>query len=292
MGLLVACTFLMGCTNGSGLPSKGTGGSSHGGSAAGGTGGLGTGGGGGSTAEATMTGGTRSGSGGVAGGSGSSAGGLAGGSSGTGGATICPAIACLLPACPYGTLPSTSPCGCPTCAPPPDAGQTLDGPMNGPMDGPIADGPIVACGAATDPTCASGTHCEWSDKLCGSRTHGACASFPGGVLCAISAEPVCGCDGKNYASPCEAARAGVDISSNASCPEPAGLFRCGWSYCQHNVQYCHAQVGGAVSNPGSYVCNGLPTACGGVPSCACVAGNATICDTSANGDVTATLEVP
>ena len=289
-----------------------------------------------------MTGGTRSGSGGVAGGSGSSAGGLAGGSSGTGGATICPAIACLLPACPYGTLPSTSPCGCPTCAPPPDAGaaldapvedaykadgptictaacvlpncpngtvkgpppcncpvcapvdagQPIDGPMNGPMDGPIADGPIVACGAATDPTCASGTHCEWSDKLCGSRTHGACASFPGGVLCAISAEPVCGCDGKNYASPCEAARAGVDISSNASCPEPAGLFRCGWSYCQHNEQYCHAQVGGAVSNPGSYVCNGLPTACGGVPSCACVAGNATICDTSANGDVTATLEVP
>ena len=106
---------------------------------------------------------------------------------------------------------------------------------------------------------------------------------------------MCGCDGKNYASPCEAARAGMDISSNASCPEPTGLFRCGWGYCQHNVQYCHAQVGGAITNPGSYVCYALPAACGGVPSCACVAGSATIstiCNTNANGDVTATLEVP
>jgi len=51
-------------------------------------------------------------------------------------------------------------------------------------------------------------------------------------------------------------------------------------------------VGGAVTNPGSYACNALPAACGGVPSCACVAGSATICGTNADGDVTATLEVP
>ena len=406
---IVAWSLLASCTSDSGLPSKGAGGSTNGGSAAGGAGGLGTSSDGGSTGgvtgsggttttnsggaaggggsglsggragggTTTTTGGARSGSGGMAGGSGSSAGGSGGWNGGTGGTTICPAITCLLPACQYGTLPSTSPCGCPTCAPPPDAGAPFDAPIedahraDGPTvctaacvlpncpsgtvkgpppcscpicapidagrasDGPIADGPIIcagiacpmiaclngyvpsptpcgcptcapadagagsgvgaACGGANDPACASGTHCEWSDKLCGARTHGACASFPGGVACSISAEPVCGCDGKNYASPCEAARAGVDISSNASCPEPTGLFRCGWSYCQHSVQYCHAQVGGAITNPGSYACNALPAACGGVPSCTCVAGSATIstiCNTNANGDVTATLEVP
>jgi len=403
MGLLVACTLLVSCTNNSGLSFQGAGGSSNGGTAAGGAGGLGTSGGGGSTGGATgnggttttdtgavsgggsgpsggraggggtitMTGGTRSGSGGVAGGVGSSAGGMGGGNGGT---TICPSIACLLPACLYGTLPSSSPCGCPTCAPPPDAGAALDAPVedahkaDGPAvctaacvlpncpsgtvkgpppcscpmcapidagqasDGPMADGPMIcagiacpmidclngdvpsptpcgcptcapvdagdgsgvgaACGGANDPACASGTHCEWSDKLCGSRTHGACVSFPGGVTCGISAAPVCGCDGKNYPSPCEAARAGVDISSNTSCPEPTGLFRCGWSYCEHNLQYCHAQVGGAITNPGIYACNALPAACGGVPSCACVAASPMICSTNANGDVTATLEVP
>ena len=363
--VLVAFTLLASCANDSGLLSQGGGGSS--GTAEGGTGGLGTRGGGGSTGGVTgrggttpvagalsgggsgpsggragsggaitITGGTRSGSGGVAGGAGNSAGGVGGRSGGTGGATICPTIACLLAECVYGTLPSASPCGCPPCAPPPDAGAAFDAPTvdahqadspavctaacirpncpNGTVKGPppcncpvcpsidagqLADGPVdagegagAACGAASDPTCASGTHCEWSDKLCGARTHGACVSFPGGAACPVLAVPVCGCDGKNYPSPCEAARAGVDISSNTSCPEPTDMFRCGWSYCQHNLQYCYAQVGGAVTNPGSYACNALPAVCGGVPSCACVAGSATICNTNAKGDVTSTLEVP
>ena len=111
------------------------------------------------------------------------------------------------------------------------------------------------------------------------------------MACVIPAAPVCGCDGKNYPGTCDAAKAGVDISSSTSCPEPAGMFRCGWSYCQHNVDYCYAQVGGAVSNPGSYVCDPLPAACNGVPGCACVTGGST-CNANAQGDVTVTLAVP
>jgi len=154
-----------------------------------------------------------------------------------------------------------------------------------------ASGVGAACGGAGDPACSTDTYCEWSDNLCGARTHGACATIPRGVACVIPAAPVCGCDGKNYPGTCDAAKAGVDISSSTSCPEPAGMFRCGWSYCQHNVDYCYAQVGGAVSNPGSYVCDPLPAACNGVPGCACVTGGST-CNANAQGDVTVTLAVP
>ena len=321
-----------------------------------------------------MTGGAQSGSGGVGAGAGNLAGGTGGMGSETGGVISCRPSLCIQPLCPYGTIPSTSPCGCPGCAPAPDAGPVVDAPLedsrklDGPMvcnaacilpkclsgtvkgpppcncpicapndagqssDGSVADAPIIcpgllcptiaclngyapsstpcgcptcapadagvvlgvgaACGGTNDPACTGGTHCEWSDKLCGARTHGTCSNFPAGVFCAPSAEPVCGCDGQNYASACEAARASIDFSSNKNCPEPTGMFRCGWSYCQHGVQYCHAQIGGAITNPGSYTCNALPASCGGVPSCACVAGTATLCSTNANGDVTATLEVP
>jgi len=150
----------------------------------------------------------------------------------------------------------------------------------------------AACGGTGDPPCASGTYCEWSDNMCGTRTHGACASVPMGVACVISSAPVCGCDGKNYPGACEASKAGVDVSSNATCPEPANMFRCGWSYCQHSVQYCHAQVGGAVTNPGVYTCTDLPAACGGVSTCACVTGSSSGCTTNPNVDVTVTIAVP
>ncbi len=81
-----------------------------------------------------------------------------------------------------------------------------------------AAGVGAACGGTGDPACSTDAYCEWPDNLCGSRTHGACATIPRGVACAISAAPVCGCDGKNYPSTCDAAKAGVDVSSDASLP--------------------------------------------------------------------------
>jgi hypothetical protein len=149
----------------------------------------------------------------------------------------------------------------------------------------------AACGAATDPPCGDWTYCEWPDNRCGASSHGACVATPKAVLCIISTAPVCGCDGQIYAGVCEAAKAGVDVSSNANCAAPTNMFRCGWSYCRHKEEYCYAQVGGAVTNPGSYVCTPLPAACAGSPSCACVPG-ASMCTSDAQGDVTATLAVP
>jgi hypothetical protein len=165
---------------------------------------------------------------------------------------------------------------------------------SGARDASLVDdaGVGAACGALTDPPCADGTYCEWSDNRCGAIMHGACAAIPRGVLCAISSAPVCGCDGQNYPGECQAAQAGVDVSSTATCPVPTGMFRCGWRYCRHDLDYCSAQVGGVVSNPGSYTCKALTAACNGAPSCACVAPNSTLCTADAQGDVTVTLPVP
>ena len=45
---------------------------------------------------------------------------------GTGGTSGCPLIACPAIGCLYGYVPNPEPCGCPTCAPPPDAGVAKD----------------------------------------------------------------------------------------------------------------------------------------------------------------------
>jgi len=150
----------------------------------------------------------------------------------------------------------------------------------------------AACGGPSDPPCTGFTFCDWPDNRCGTGVQGACAAIPRGVLCAISPAPVCGCDGQNYLGGCQATQAGVDVSTTASCTPPAGWFRCGWTYCQHNVHYCSAQVGGAVTNPGTYTCAALPATCNGAPSCTCIGANGRLCSISAQGDVTVTQEVP
>jgi hypothetical protein len=106
----------------------------------------------------TGTGGAVGGAGGKVGGEGGSAGGGGGAAGGAGGATICPAIACLLPNCQYGTVPSTSPCGCPTCAPPPDGGSDAANISDSAAekDTRPADVPVVCTGACAQPICPNG----------------------------------------------------------------------------------------------------------------------------------------
>ena len=68
---------------------------------------------------------------------------------------VCPAIACVLPACAYGTQPSPEPCGCPICKLPPDG---IDG--GKPLDGAAGDAlgclpvacPAIACAGGVQPS--------------------------------------------------------------------------------------------------------------------------------------------
>jgi hypothetical protein len=216
--LVSGCVF-MACTGNSGLGLSGQGGSKGmGGSTTSGTGGcglcivLGSGGntesgsGGASTGLGGMTsyGGGTIVMGGVTGG----AGGVGAATGGIGGTTICPAIACLLPNCPYGIVPSTSPCGCPTCAPAPDgggdAGNTSDVAVTGgspETGGGMADA-RVSCSPQSK--CPNNMVCGYS-IVQGCSALGTCLLRPTPLPCnAIVELAACGCDGKtiNWSGGC------------------------------------------------------------------------------------------
>jgi hypothetical protein len=146
------------------------------------------------------------------------------------------------------------------------------------------------CGGTGDAACPTGAFCAWSDERCGAGlVHGVCKSPVGGVTCVQ--RPACGCDGKVYSNPCEANSAGTDLAVDGTCTPPTGTFECGWSFCTLDTQYCAAQVGGAVGNPGTYACTATPSSCAGSATCACLAPSFP-CTQDASGGVTVTQEVP
>ena len=79
--------------------------------------------------------------------------------------------------------------------------------------GPVTagDGSGLVCSVNQD--CETGSFC-WSEPgECG--TVGKCRPMP--ELCPDVYDPVCGCDGQNYASDCVAAIAGVSVASEGEC---------------------------------------------------------------------------
>lgn len=103
--------------------------------------------------QAGSTGGNTVGSGGTVGtggGGGVSTGGTSGDTGGTGG---CPSQGlCVELACVGGLQPNPDPCGCPICAPTPDAGVAKDaGNSDAPRICPLAPCPLLACPYGTLP---------------------------------------------------------------------------------------------------------------------------------------------
>jgi hypothetical protein len=155
--LLAGCLFVVACAKEGDVKTDGTGGAAaFGGQTGTASGGVrGTSPGAGGTVDGA--GGQPSSTGGASAGQGGATGGATGGAGGAGGATICPAIACVMPVCPYGTLPASGPCGCPTCAPPPvDGGADAAADAN-PGDSIGTDAVGVCSAACVLPTCPNGT---------------------------------------------------------------------------------------------------------------------------------------
>lgn len=65
-------------------------------------------------------------------------------------------------------------------------------------------------------TCLRGEFCNYNEGTCSLRTKpGVCTEVP--TSCPIVRAPVCGCNGKTYASPCEAQRAQIAIDHTGPC---------------------------------------------------------------------------
>ena len=134
----------------------------------------------------------------------------------------------------------------------------------------VNSGPcVVACGGPGNLICPAGQVCQLKDGDCGaSGTPGTCAPRP--VTCA-TAPPVavCGCDGKTYASRCNAelsGAAGVNVAVAAACT-------CGGP---NNVKceagkFCNFAVGTCAGANPTGTCTVPPKTCQPVasPVCGC-----------------------
>jgi hypothetical protein len=80
---------------------------------------------------------------------------------------------------------------------------------------PVAEGGM--CGGFAGFQCAEGLSCQMEAGQC--RTvadaSGVCRKRP--QMCTMIYAPVCGCDGKTYASACNAAAKGVSVAAEGEC---------------------------------------------------------------------------
>ncbi len=86
-------------------------------------------------------------------------------------------------------------------------------------DGGFDDGAVkTSCGARAGNTCADSEYCAYAEgQLCGAADASATCE-PRPVGCPTILSPVCGCDGKSYASACMAAVAGTGVNQSGDCP--------------------------------------------------------------------------
>jgi hypothetical protein len=98
------------------------------------------------------------------------------------------------------------------------------------------------CDPGAGVTCGEGEFCKYPPGAC--HCHdcaccdvvGECTQIPLG--CPDNVDPVCGCDGKTYFNPCEAAAAGVSLAYPGPCAEA-----CDSNHDCGDRHYCHKRLG-------------------------------------------------
>jgi hypothetical protein len=101
-------------------------------------------------------------------------------------------------------LACSSPGGAPAQSTPPTNART-----------PVAEGGM--CGGFAGFQCTEGLSCQMHAGQCKTvaDASGVCRAPP--KMCTMIYAPVCGCDGKTYASACNAAAKGVSVAAEGEC---------------------------------------------------------------------------
>ena len=97
----------------------------------------------------------------------------------------------------------------------PGGGQPAPNPPVSHARAPVAEGGM--CGGFAGFQCAEGLSCQMQAGQCKTvaDASGVCRKPP--QMCTMIYAPVCGCDGKTYASACNAAAKGVSVASQGEC---------------------------------------------------------------------------
>jgi hypothetical protein len=133
------------------------------------------------------------------------------------------------------------------------------------------DGPCPAdvhlCGGAGGAACGTGQFCDRPEGACAPDAPGVCKDSPS--ICPPVVDPVCGCNGQDYSSPCIADAVGVTVDHEGSCEPPRACGGDTGTSCLGD-QFCKAPAGVCASGAAG-VCANKPALCPPMkdPVCGC-----------------------
>jgi len=117
-------------------------------------------------------------------------------------------------------------------------------------------------GCTNNYQCQQGQYCEKREGDC--NGWGTCTNKPYSYSCPYNLDPVCGCDGREYVTPCNAALSGINVANKGGCDTSRSGSVANWvNTCIDNsqcatMQYCKKEIGNC---NGAGVCSDRTTMC-------------------------------
>lgn len=136
------------------------------------------------------------------------------------------------------------------------------------------------CGGIAGLRCGEDEYCDYGASCRTPDASGTCEPVP--TVCTEHYSPVCGCDGRTYYSPCEAARAGASVLHEGICASNGKSCEFGGETYPNGSPVPSADCNRCWCNDGVVACTAAAcgTQCGGIAGISCASGE--YCDYGAS----------